>query len=216
MARLTVWGASYSVYSRILRLALIEKSVGFKWVETDVFDDPAARAAQAVRHPWAKIPAMADGEFRIYETRACLAYLEAGGFGSERLIPAEPRARARAEQVAGIVDAYAYPAMVWQVYVPWARAPTAAGRPDRVVLAEGLARAETVLDALEALMGETGILDGATPTLADVTLAPVIAYFAAVPEGGSALALHPKLCTWWAAWRLRPSMQATRFAPEAP
>lgn len=233
MAELTVWGAGYSVYSRILRLALAEKGVAYRFVETDVFDDPAARAAQAARHPFAKIPAMAHGAFRLYETAACLGYLEQRVFGDVRLDPTEPRARARSDQIAGLVDTYGYRAMIWQIWVETEKG--AAGDPD--VIAEGQAAAGQVLDAIEALaadgplgvdgplgangplgadgeLGADGALAGPAATRGMLYLAAVLAYVARLPECAAAVAARPQVAAWWAAFRTRPSMAATRYPGE--
>lgn len=204
----TVWGASYSVYSRILRLALLEKGIEHDWVEIDVFDSPADRAAQATRHPWAKMPAMADEGQMFYETGACLAWLEQPRFGPARLWPEDPLERARAFQVASIVDAYAYPSMVWQVFVPLERGAS----EDDASVADGLAASETALDALEDLATGGPALIGSAPSIADCYLAPVVAYFAATDPGGRALARRARLSGWWREWKERPAMQATRFA----
>jgi len=46
-------------------------------------------------------------------------------------------------------------------------------------------------------------------TLADLHLAPIMAYFSAAEDGGSALARHPKLSAWWDTMRVRPAFIAT-------
>lgn len=205
---LTVHGAAYSVYSRILRLGLVEKSIAHDWVETDVFHDPSARAAQATRHPFSKIPSMNHDGFALYETRACLSYLEQDAFGPVRLWPADPMIRARAEQIAGIVDAYAYQALIWGVFVQRRE-----DEADPDLLAEGLEKAGPILAALDALAVEStdeAYMAGAAPSIADIYLAPVFAYFTLTPDAAPLLAGCARLKTWWGAWRDRPSMRATR------
>lgn len=212
---LKIWGANYSVYSRVLQLALYEKDIPFDWVETDVFDDEYARAGQEKRHPWAKIPVLEDGDFQLYETRACLAYLEQPRFGTLALVPPDPRAKARAEQVSGIVDAYGYRAMVWDVFVELMQMPKQGQVPDPDIVARGIAESERVLDAIEPLVGQEGILNGVTPSYGDLYLGPVMAYFTSTGPGRAALARRPHVESWWRAWQDRPSMMATRSPLEA-
>jgi len=208
---LTVSGASYSVYSRIVRLALIEKGVAHAWVETDVFGPD--RSAQTARHPFGKIPSLDHDGFGLYETGACLRYLEQPAFGPVQLMPADPRQRARADQIAGIVDAYGYRAMVWDTYVEL-RKPSEGKATDPAVVERGLAVSATVLDAIAGLAEGGDMLIGGAPSHADLFLAPVMAYFTVTGPGRAMLAERPSLAAWWAAWQDRPSMAATRYPRE--
>lgn len=52
----TVYGATYSVYTRIARLALIEKGVAFDLVPVDVFGPGGPPAEHLARHPFGRIP----------------------------------------------------------------------------------------------------------------------------------------------------------------
>lgn len=208
---LTVWGASYSVYSRVVRLALIEKGLAHDWQEVDVFGDAEAQAAQRARHPFGKVPVLDHDGFMLYETGPILRYLEAPVFGAAALLPAEPRARARAEQIAGICDAYAYRAMVWDVWVELVSKPRDAEAPDMARVQDGLAEARIILGAISALAGNgpAEALVGGRVSHADIFLAPVMDYFASVPPARALLAGFPRLNAWWEAWEFRPSMRAT-------
>jgi len=208
---LTVHGASYSVYSRILRLALAEKGIDHRWVETDIFG--IDREAQTARHPFGKIPSLDHDGFALYETGACLRYLEQPEFGPVSLIPDAPRRRARMDQIAGIVDGYGYRAMVWDTYVEL-RKPAEGKTSDPAVVERGLATAATVLDTIAGLAGDGDALVGTAPSHADLYLAPVLAYFIRTDPGPAMLAERPRLAAWWAAWNARPSMAATRYPCE--
>ncbi len=208
---LTVWGATYSVYSRVLRLALLEKGIAHDWVEVDVFGDAADQAAQHARHPFGKIPTLDHDGFALYETGPCLRYLE-GAFDGPALLPADPRTRARAEQIAAIADNYGYSAMVWGLFVEMISKPRDAEEPDQEVVREAFAQARIILDTIEALSGDgpDEALAGDAVSHADLFLAPVMAYFVCVPPARAMLTGYPKLSRWWQAWAERPSMTATR------
>lgn len=208
---LTVWGASYSVYARVLRLALLEKGVTHDWVEVDVFGEAAAQEAQRAHHPFGKVPALDHDGFALYETGPMLRYLEQPAFGDVRLLPEEPRARARSEQIAAIADNYAYKAMVWDVWVEMVSKPRDAEQPDNAVVQEGLAQSRVILGAIAALAddGPAEALAGGAVSHGDIFLAPVMSYFASWPPGRAMLAGYPRLNAWWEAWETRPSMVAT-------
>ena len=65
-----LYGADYSVYTRIARLALAEKGVGYRFEPVDIFAPGGPPAAYRARHPFARIPAFAHGEVALYEAAA--------------------------------------------------------------------------------------------------------------------------------------------------
>src|SRR5690242_15556747 len=117
-----VYGAAYSVYVRIVRLALEEKGIPYRLTEVDIFAEGGPPADYSARHPFGRIPAFEHDVFRLYETGAIARYVDEA-FPGPTLMPREAKARARANQVMSIVDNYAYPAMVWGVFVEGVRAP---------------------------------------------------------------------------------------------
>jgi len=86
--------------------------------------------------------------------------------------------------------------------------------PDEARIAGGLAQAETCLRALQDTMGDDPFLAGPDLSLADLHLAPVIAYFRCAAEGAALLQRHAGIARWWTAIDARPSMAATRCPAE--
>jgi glutathione S-transferase len=206
---LTVWGAGYSVYCQVLRLALHAKGTPHDWIETDVFGDDDALRAQTARHPWGRVPAISDDGFIVYETAAILDHLEDPRFGPP-ILPAARDARTRAVQIGRIADAYAYRAMVWDVWVELSETPARGGEPDPATVARGLAEADRVLAAIAALAGTSrdDALAGDAPGHADYWLLPMMRYFCETAEGRAVTARHPRIAAWWAAWEERPALAA--------
>ena len=62
-------------------------------------------AAYLALHPFGRIPVIEDDGFVLYETQAILRYLDAVG-AAPSLVPADPKAAARMNQVMGIIDWY--------------------------------------------------------------------------------------------------------------
>ncbi|WP_322007984.1 glutathione S-transferase N-terminal domain-containing protein [Paraburkholderia tropica] len=102
-----LYGAAWSVYVRIVRLALEEKQVTYDLVEVGVFAKTGVPPEHLNRHPFDRIPAFAHGNFHLYETGAIARYIDDAFLGS-KLQPIEPKARAKVNQLVGILDAYAY------------------------------------------------------------------------------------------------------------
>jgi len=129
-------------------------------------------------------------------------------------MPETAEDRARANQIIGILDSYAYRTWVWDVFVERIRVPEKGKDSDEAKIAKALHRAETCLSAIEDLMrGELYFLGNET-TLADLHAAPMIALFRLAPEGERLLSDHPPWTAWWRQMAERPSMAATRSPAE--
>jgi glutathione S-transferase len=207
MDRVTLFGAAYSVYVRIVRLTLEELGIRYDLAEVDIFSKDGLPADYAARHPFGRIPALEHDGFRLFETDAIAFYL-VERFGGDTLLPRGAKERARMRQIMRIVDNYAYRSLVWGVYVEEAERNRAG-----LLTAEELARATQCLRVLEDL-SETSFLVGAYFTLADAWVLPNLAYLKLAPSGGTLLRDCPKLSAWLERMHDRPSAQATRFQSE--
>lgn len=192
MAKPTLYGADYSVYVRITRMALQEKGVDYELVPLDIFAAKGVPTWYLELHPFGRIPAFDHDGFRLFETGAIARYVDEAFYGPA-LQPADARGRARMSQVIGTLDAYAYRAMVWDVAVQ--RIERTA--PDESLIASGLRQSETVLRVLTSLRADGPWLLGDQLTLTDLHAAPIIGYFVKATEGKQLLARFPDLQDWW-------------------
>ena len=214
MSGCVVFGAAYSVYVRIARLALEEKRVPYRLEEIDVFAEGGPPANYLARHPFGRIPAFEHDGFGLYETAAIARYVDEA-FDGPALQPHEAKARARMNQIVSILDNYAYPALVWDIFVERVRAPATNRKADETRIAAALPKARRVLGALGDLADEGQWLCGGMLTLADLYAAPMICYFRMAREGREMLAEFPRLEGWWRRMAARPSVAATRSPFEA-
>lgn len=211
---IVLYGAAYSVYTRIARLALAEKGVAHDLVEVDVFAVGGPPGEHLARHPFGRIPVLDHDGFVVYETSAITRYVDET-FPGPALQPATARERARMHQIVGILDAYAFQTLVWDIYVERA-APEESGRPsDERHIAAALPRAATILAELDRLRGDDPWLAGPSFGLADLHALPMLTLFGLTDEGQGLLGDVPGLAAWLAAAAARPSAVATRFPVEA-
>ncbi|HZT18500.1 MAG TPA: glutathione S-transferase family protein [Dongiaceae bacterium] len=213
MSEPIVFGPAYSTYARSARLALEEKGVTYRLQEVDALKGATRSPDHLARHPFAKVPAFEHDGFRLYETAAIERYVDEG-FPGPKLQPADPRRRARMTQIVSVVDSYAYSALigkcVWQRVVM----PMLGEKTDERVIGEAMPAIECAVKALEDLADDEGpFLCGAELSLADLHVAPVMAYFAGTPEGRALLERSPKLARWWQKMSGRPSMAKTAPHP---
>lgn len=201
MADYLLFGADYSVYTRIPRLVLEEVGATYRLEPVDIFAEGGPPADYLERQPFAKIPALEHDGFRLFETDAIAHYIvETTGCD---LVAEDEKTRARMRQIMRIADNYAYPALVWGVFV----AEVDSGE---TLSADAITSARRVLDVIESLMvGE--MMVGDRITLADLWLVPMIDYFGRAPSGQRLLADYPKITKWFAAMATRPSVMATAF-----
>ena len=204
-----LYGLSRSVYTRIVRLALEEKGVRYTLEEVEIFAPAGVPAEHLARQPFGRIPAFAHDGFVLYETGAITRYVDEA-FAGTRLQPQEPRARARMNQVVGIIDSYAYRPMIWGVFAARIVAPAEGIAPDEHIVAASLAKSRTCCRALDEILGNHRWFAGDDVTLADVHALPILLYFSMTEEGRDTLSAHPRLRAWLDATAARPSVQRTK------
>jgi glutathione S-transferase len=204
----TLHGPGYSTYARTARLALEEKGVAYELNEVDILTGKGQAPEHLARQPWGKVPAFEHDGFALFETFAIARYVDEA-FPGPALQPADPRTRARMTQICGIVDSYAYGAMVGKVFWQEAIVPMQGGTPDAGLVAEGMKTAEKALDVIQGLMGGD-LLCGSAVTLADLHLVPVIEYLRMTQPGGAAFAARPQLVAWWDRMNTRETVAKTR------
>jgi glutathione S-transferase len=206
----TVYGPAYSTYARTVRLALEEKGVEYKLQEVDLLQGEAQKPEHLSRQPFGKVPAFAHDGFALYEVAAIGRYIDEA-FPGPKLQPADVKRRARMAQIVSIVDSYAYGCLIGKVVWQRAITPLLGGTTDEKIIADAMPQVEKSVAALEGLVDADGpFLCGPEISLADVHLAPVMAYFSQTPEGEKALAGAPRLARWWDKISQRPSVTKTQ------
>jgi glutathione S-transferase len=208
MGKPRLYGMDYSVYVRIAKLALAEKGVEYEHVPVSVFAAGGPPDWYLERHPFKRMPAFEHDGFQLYETAAITRYVDEA-FDGPALQPADVKARARMAQVIGLLDAYGYRPMVWDVYIERVDRPNEGKPSDAALIASGLDKSRTCLAALAKLKapGDDWLL-GDRLTLADLHAAPMFAYFAKAPEGAAMIGDFPEIASWWRRVSALPSFKA--------
>ena len=206
----TVYGADYSCYVRIVRLALEEKGVPYQLVPVDIFAEEERTPDYLARHPFAKIPSFDHDGFALYEASAITRYVDAA-FDGPSLLPDDPRTSARVDQLMSVCDSYVYQPLVWDVYVERLEKGNRGEKSDEDRIADGLDKARISLGAITKLMSGKTWLAGDDITLADIHLAPMMDFFLMTQEGRRTIANFPLLGAWWERMKCRPSMLATPY-----
>lgn len=210
MTQPVLYGADYSVYTRIARLALEEKEVSYHFEQIDIFsDDPRVKADYLPVQPFGRIPAFIHDGHTIYETQAITRYVDQV-FPGHHLVPDDAVSAGRMNQIMGICDSYAYRTMVWDVYVE--RRKAGEDKPvDENRISKGFSLAKTCLQEIIRIKGDAVWFAGDSISLADLYFAPILAYFLQVEDGRNMFEGYPEMKAWWKNMEARQSMLKTRF-----
>lgn len=188
-------GYCYSVYTRIAKMVLLEKEVDFDYQEIDPFSEDVPTAYLHL-HPFNRVPAFQHGDFTVYETSAITRYINET-FPGRDLIPDDKQARARLSQLLSIIDNYAYWPLVRQIFSNSYFLPHFDQPSDLPDLEAGLKSAPDILKVLDGICSEGLVLRPKATTIADLHLAPMMAYFMMTEEGQDLMSGYPALGKWW-------------------
>ena len=209
MPTIKLWGFNNSTYVRTVKMLLAEKGVtAFEQVPVNVLKGEPKSPEHRERHPFGKVPVVEVDGFRVIETPAIAAYLDAVLPG-RKLIPAEPKAMARAAMAVSIVDSYGYMALIGGV-VAYHLFPDFVGGKNDDMHRKGIETGELVLTEIMRIRGEAPFIAGPEVSLADLYLAPIVAYVVMTPHKDAFLAL-PGMASWWDRVTALPSYKATEY-----
>jgi glutathione S-transferase len=202
-ATIALLGDARSTYVRTARMGLAEKGVKYT-LERAAPHSPELLAV----HPLGRMPGFRDGEIALFETSAILRYVEES-FDGPSLLPDRILDRARCEQWVSAINSYCYDAMIRRYVLQYVLPRGAGGGPDRTVVDGALKDIPGQLAILDRAYGGRDYLVGSACCMADLFLAPIVTYVAAMPEGEALLAAAPNARRAHAIMRERPSFKDT-------
>lgn len=193
-----------SPYAQKVKIALREKNLPFELVLPDGLGSGAGFSQDfAAASPRIEVPALIDGEARVFDSTIILEYIE-DKWPSPALLPRAPAARARARMIEDAMDTH-YEAINWGLIEV-----RFMGRTTAELAAQLGARAAAQTAAwrrwLNSELGDAPWFGGAEFGWADLAVVPYIncsASFGLPPEPGSPLA------AWLTRVNARPAVAQT-------
>jgi len=207
MSDIRVFGIPGSPFLRSVEIALTEKRIDYQLqpIQPGEHKQPEYLA----RHPFGRIPAFEHDGFAIYETQAIIRYLD-DVFPDPPLTPADPKARARMNQVIGIIEWYFFPKAAAPIGFQRIIGPRLLGIPsDDSIVAEAMPTARLCVTELDRLLGDKRYLTGEQFTIADIMLGAQLDLFSECAEGRELIS-GTRLQPWLERMRARPSFEATQ------
>jgi glutathione S-transferase len=207
MSDITVYGIPGSPWLRTVEVTLKEKGLDYRLQVMSPAD--MKTPAHLEMHPFGRIPIFEDGDFRLYETQAIMRYLEQQ-FPDPPLMPADPKARARMNQIMGIIEWYFFPKAAAPIAFQRIIAPVLLGLPtDEGPIAEAMPMARICFAEFDRLLGDKPYLTSESVSMADIMLASQLDLLSKTPEGGELMS-GTRLVGWLDRMRQRPSFVATQ------
>ncbi|MEO6388915.1 MAG: glutathione S-transferase family protein [Croceibacterium sp.] len=203
-----IYGFPLSPFVRKVLVAVHEKGIEAQLVPSNPSQPDEEFIACS---PFKKIPAMDDGGYKLADSTAIIAYIDAQYPGTA-LIPADPKARGMAIWFEEVVDTVLVPAGAPIVVNRFLRPRIfgTEGDEDAAVAAEETIKAP--LGYFEGVLGD-GWLDGAF-SIGDISLASV---FRTLGYAGWSLdaATYPRLAAWYGRVTARDAWQAASKVEDA-
>jgi glutathione S-transferase len=194
---LKIYGSPKSTCTRKVLMTLAETNAPFELAVVDFAKGEHKQEANVRRQPFGRIPSLDDGGFEMFESRAMCRYLNEKASG--KLIPSDPKARAKMEQWISIeTSEFSAHAMKF-IYEHVFKRQQAPG------VLDGAGKAlETTSAIMEKQLAQSPFITGASFSLADIGFMPYIEYAMGTPAR-EIFAKHPHFVAWWSKISERPT-----------
>jgi len=207
MSDIKVHGVPGSPFLRSVEIALREKGLPYELHAMAPQD--TKQPEHLARHPFGRIPAFEHDRFMLYETQAIIRYLD-DLLPTPPLTPDNAEARARMNQVIGIIEWYFFPKAAAPIAFNRIIGPRLLGLPsDEAAIAEAMPMARTCFEVIDGILGAKPYLTGDSVSIADIMLAAQLDLFSECAEGRELIEGTSNLPAWLKRMKARPSFAAT-------
>jgi glutathione S-transferase len=210
MQKPEIIGSLRSTYARAVCMLCEEKGIDYDLTEA-LLGAPELRAV----HPFGRMPVLRHGDVALFESKAIATYLDLS-FDGPRMIPAEPRQAALAEQWISLVNTTIDHTLIRTFLFAYIGPKVAVDGPDRAAILAVMPAVLEQIAVLDRAVAETGFLVGGQYSFADINLMPILDRLRLPPDGAQALAGAPNLSAYYERHAARPSFQRTTPPPGPP
>ncbi|KAI4388879.1 hypothetical protein MLD38_001169 [Melastoma candidum] len=175
-----VFGPVTAACAQRVMVCLIEKGVEFEIVSLNLEAGEQKHPEFLLRQPFGQVPAIEDGDFRLFESRAIIRYYAAkyADQGTD-LLGKTPEERAMVDQWLE-VEAHNFNDQVFNLVFNILILPRMGKQGNLMVVDESERKLEKVLDVYEERLSKSKYLAGDKFTLADLSHLPGIRYLVEV------------------------------------
>jgi glutathione S-transferase len=209
MSEFTVHSVPGSPFGRTVLATLEEKGTLYRL--SPVMPGTLRAPEHLSRHPFGRVPVLEHNGFSLYETQAILRYLDRV-LPVPALTPGDCKAAARMDQAMNVNDWYLFQGVANVIGFQRVVKPRLMGlAPDETAIEAAMPQAHAVFKELARLLGEQPYFAGDAVSLADLLIAPQLAFLTQTPEWSVLGAAQANIASWLARMEARPSFQATTW-----
>ncbi|HEU4728967.1 MAG TPA: glutathione S-transferase N-terminal domain-containing protein [Kofleriaceae bacterium] len=184
-----IFGHPMSTCTRKVLMTLAETNTPYELVVVDFAKNEHKQAPHLARQPFGQVPAIQDGDFELYESRAICRYINDKVNGP--LVPRDVRDRARMEQWISIETSnFTGPVMKFVFKHIFQRE-----QPPGAIEA-ATEQLSTALGIMDKQLAGNPFIAGSTFTLADICFMPYLEYGMATPAK-DVITKHAHVAAWW-------------------
>jgi glutathione S-transferase len=192
-----IFGHPVSTCTRKVLMTLAETNTSYEFTLVDFAKGEHKAEPHMSRQPFGQVPALQDGDFQLYESRAMCRYINDKANGP--LIPRDVRDRARMEQWISIETSnFTGPVMKPVFHHIFKREQT----PETLQAAS--VQLDNALAIMDKQLATTPFIAGTSFTLADVCFMPYVEYGMATPAKDQ-FTKHAHVMAWWNKISERPT-----------
>lgn len=197
---LTIWGRINSINVMKVLWMCTELGLAYRRIDAGMQHGVVDTDEYGAMNPNRRVPTIRDGDFTLWESNTIVRYLAARERATQWL-PDEPRARADTERwMDWSTSTLAAP----MTTIFWQLIRTPVERRDPAAIERSTAETVRLFELLDRQLQAHESLCGATPTVADIAIAPFVHRWLALPIN------HPQLSALDAYYRRMMSRPAFR------
>ncbi|KAJ0099383.1 hypothetical protein Patl1_20983 [Pistacia atlantica] len=200
-----VFGPVHAACPQRVLACLLEKDVDFEIVHVNLDQGEHKQPDFLVRQPFGQVPAIEDGDFRLFESRAIIRYYAAKyAERGPNLLGKTLEERALVDQWLE-VEAHNFNDLVYTMVLQLVVLPRM-GQPGDLALVHSCEqKLEKVLDIYEQRLSNSKYLAGESFTLADLTHLPGTRYLMNEAKMGHLITERKHINAWWEDISSRPA-----------
>ncbi len=200
-----IHGSPMSTCTRKVLATLAEKQAKFEMVTLDLMAGDHKKPAHLALQPFGQMPALEDGDFTLYESRAMIRYIDETVAG-QSLTPKDPKGRAKMEQWISVETSNFTPHAMAYIY-QYMFASMHGKQPDLAKIEEAKPKLEACLEVLDKALAKGPHFVGDQFTLADICFMPYFEYAMMTPAK-DVIGARANVAKWWKLVSERPSWKA--------
>jgi glutathione S-transferase len=189
-----IYGNPMSTCTRKVLTTLAEKQAKFDFVNVDLGTGGHKKPEYLVHQPFGQVPALEDGDFKLYESRAMIRYIDEVVSGHP-LTPKEPKGRAMMEQWISVETSNFTPHAMTYIY-QYFFAPMRGQQTDLAKVEEAKPKLEKCLDVMDKCLAKGPHFTGDQFTLADICFMPYFEYAMGTPAK-DVIGARSNVAAWW-------------------